>query len=67
MLLFGKVSAQDCAILSNRLNDYGESYGWDIFIIQCLPVVDMIGELLGFSIQLDGERLQLLPQMVQAV
>lgn len=67
LFLYGKVTAQDCAILSHRLQEYGEAYGWELFTIQCLPVVDMIGDVLGFSIQQEEDSLQLLPQQVQAV
>lgn len=67
MVLFEKATAQDCIILSARLNDYGNSYGWELFSIQCLPVVDMIGDVLGFSVQMEDGGLSLLPLPVRAV
>lgn len=67
MILFEKATAQDCAILTNRLNEYGEFYGWDLFSIQCLPLVDMIGDVLGFSIEMGEGSLQLLPLPIRAV
>lgn len=67
MRIFGKVTDQDCVVLADRLRAYGSEQGWDLFVIQSLPVVDLIGEVLGFSVVLADDRLTVAPAPVQAI